>query len=191
MKVFAGVTFLLAATVVGLSGCTVADRAPVSIADLTDAEGPDQESWDVEYYVGEGGAARAVLRADHMARYESADSVYYVMDGTADTPVSAEVFGQDDAKSDVQAEHITFFEKARVYDLVGSVYVVTSTGRELRTEHLVWSEASGRIRAEGYVQIDSETEALRGYGLDADEMLDSFTLRQVTGRKYIEDDELE
>lgn len=172
-------------------GCAVADRQPVSIADLTDAEGPDQESWDVEYYVGQGGDARAVLRAQHMARYEAADSVYYVMNGGAAAPVQADVFGRDDAQSSVSADKITFYEDARVYDLVGNVVVMTNSGRELRTEHLVWSEATGRIHADGYVQIDSEDEELRGYGLDADEMLDSFTLRQVTGRKYIEGDDLE
>ena len=171
-----------------LGACSSDRPAPVSVEDLNREQQPDQESWDVEYYFGEDGSPRAMLTAAHMARYESPDSVLVVLSGTSAGPVAIEVFGANEDRTEVLAREIRFLEESRVYELAGGVELVTSTGRTLKTERLTWDEPAGRLRAEGFVRIQSESEDLRGYGLDADEMLYSFTLHRVTGRYYIEDE---
>ena len=171
-----------------LPACSYERSSPVSVADLAEEEGPDQESWNVEYYLSEEGQTRAVLTAAHMSRYDSDDSVYVVMDGTPETPVAVQVFGAAGERSNVTAQNIRFFEERRTYELTGAVVLRTSTGRTLLTERMIWLEPEEKILADGFVQIDSETESLQGYGLDADEMLEKFTLHRVTGRKYVEDE---
>jgi LPS export ABC transporter protein LptC len=170
------------------AGCSYERSSPVSVAQLAEEEGPDQESWNVEYYLSEEGETRAILVAARMMRFESEDSVYVMMEGSAESPVTVQVFGPTGERSDVSAQHIRFFEERRVYELTGAVSLQTSTGRTLLTENLIWFESDEKVTAEGFVQIDSETESLQGYGLEADEMLDSFTLHRVTGRKYIEEE---
>lgn len=182
MKVAATMLLVLFA-----SACSSERPGPVTVADLAEEEGPAQESWNVEYYVGEDGSARAIVRAARMARFEDPDSAWVVMEGTEDRPVTARVFGADGTGSDVSSSSIRYFEESRLYELTGNVSVATSSGRTLRAETLVWDEPNARIRSDGFVQIESADEYLQGYGLDADEMLESFTIRRATGRKYVEE----
>ncbi len=178
---------------VSLSACSSERATPVSVGQIAAEEGPDQESWNVDYYLGEAGQPRAQLRAAHMARYETSDSVYVVLDGREadggnDGVVEVEVFGADGDQSHVAAREIRIDEEARTYVLAGDVVVVSSSGRKLQTERLTWFEREAQIRAPGFVRITSETENLQGYGLDADEMLERYTLGKVTGRVYLEDE---
>jgi LPS export ABC transporter protein LptC len=169
-------------------GCTADRSTPVSVEDLSGEEQPDQQSWNVEYYLGEAGTGRAILRAPHLSRYEQGDSVLVVLDGTAEEPVRVEVYGVDGERSDVSAMEIRFYEDRRIYHLSGQVVLTASTGRTLEGDQLVWDEPGHRLRSDGFVSIVSEERTLQGYGLDADEVLDNFTLHRVTGRFYVEDE---
>lgn len=195
---------LAAALVLTVGACTSERASPVSVEQIAAEEGPDQESWNVVYYLGEAGAPRAKMRASHMARYETSDSVYVVLDGASESDpesdpardpesdlgdlVEVEVFGSDGEQSRVTAREIRIDEESQTYVLTGDVEVVTSSGRKLQTERLTWFEQDAQIRAPGFVRITSETENLQGYGLDADEMLERYTLSKVTGRVYLEDE---
>jgi LPS export ABC transporter protein LptC len=171
-----------------IPGCTADRSTPVSVADLSGEEEPDQQSWNVEYYLGEGGTQRAILRAPHLARYEQGDSVLVVLRGSAEAPVQVEVYGADDERSDVSAAEIRYYEDRRIYHLSGQVVLTASTGRTLESDQLVWDEPGHRLRSDGFVSILSDERTLQGYGLDADEVLDNFTLHRVTGRFYVEDE---
>lgn len=170
-----------------LSACSTDRPTPVSVSDLSE-DRPDQESWNVEYYLGEDGVPRAILRAPHMARYEAKDSVLVVLSGSAETPVRVDVRGADGQTSDVSATEIRYYEDTRLYNLTGDVVLTASNGRTLEGEQIVWDEPGHRLRSDGFVSIVVDERTLQGYGLDADELLDDFTLHRVTGRFYVEDD---
>lgn len=175
-----------------LDGCFDQSDRPVGVAPPpVTAPAPDQESFDVELYESSDGKIRYLIRAAYMATYETADSSYVLLSRRTvnDAHVRAELFDSDsDASTTIEADEIRFFETDHRFEARGSVVVRTSSQRTLETEFLVWRENDRRVVAPGFVRIVSPKEDMQGYGFDADENLESFSLQRVTGQYYLEDE---
>lgn len=185
------VMFLLVISVIA-SGCFHREAPPVGLAPIvSDQPRPEQESWDVDLYQSEDGTMRVRIRAAYMANYQVDDSTYSLLTriSAADPQVHADISdGETGTTIAIDADEIRYFEKDNRFEARGSVKVVSSTGKTLLTEFLIWRELDHRIKAPGFVQIISPTENINGYGFDADELLDNFSLGKVTGRYFLEDE---
>ncbi len=177
-----------------LSAASCFDREgrPVGVSPPpTVAPGPDQVSFGVDLYESSDGKVRYRIRAAYMAKYETADSSFVLLSRKTpdDSVVIAELYDPvTGASSTIEADEMRFFEADHRFEARGNVVVTTSTGRVLSTEFLIWSENTRRVLAPGFVRIVSPNEDMQGYGFDADENLDSFSLQRVTGQRYIEDE---
>lgn len=183
---------LVLLTATFITGCFDNQERPVGIVPPpTSAPAPEQESFDVELYESSSGAVRYRIRAAYMASYETADSSFALLSRRTpnDLPVLAEIFDQNaDSSTTIEASEMRFFEADHRFEARGSVVVITSTGRRLETEFLIWREGDRRVVAPGFVRIKSSSEDMQGYGFDADEQLESFSLQRVTGRYYLEEE---
>ncbi|NNE33743.1 MAG: LPS export ABC transporter periplasmic protein LptC [Rhodothermales bacterium] len=187
---------ILVSTLIAVSaasaGCFDRQERPVGeTPQLPTTPVPSQESFDVELYESADGALRYRIRAAYMGRYETADSSFVLLAKRTpeDAPVRAELFGSNpDSTTTIDAAEIRFFETDHRFEARGNVVVLTSTGRRLETEFLVWREDDRRVNAPGFVRIISSTEDMQGYGFDSDEQLNSFSLQRVTGRYYLEEE---
>lgn len=157
---------------------------------------PTQESWDVRYTVSEteDGAdesrPRLVIDAGYMATYELEDSTYTVMSGDSLGRVTAVLFDErGDTSATVRADRLELLDGERRFEARGNVVVLTSTDKELRSEHLVWLEDERMVRTPGFVRIRTPQERVQGYHLEADEDLETYTLRRMAGQVTVEDEE--
>ena len=67
-------------------------------------------------------------------------------------------------------------------DVYGNVRLTSDNGTVLETDYLRWNSKTNRIETEAFVKITRGNEWITGWGLDADEHLDSFRiLRDVKG----------
>lgn len=124
--------------------------------------------------------------------YENGDRRSHV---TADT---AYVY-QAAQKMDLRRLRVVFFDetgkqssvltaKAGIYNLAngsldarGSVFVESTDGRKLTTEHLVYDKALMRLKSDTTFVYDSRTEHLRGVGFDSDLDFRNVTVIKPTG----------
>lgn len=179
-----------------LAACT--RRAPAPLPPAT-GPAPEQESWDVDLLLTEDGRPRARVRAAYFARFE-ADTVGAVFlpdapdadeaPGPDTSRVRADVFDEAGApRATVWAGELRHDEQLRRFRALGGVEVRTATQKRLVTERLDWDEAGGALHTDAFVRITGPGEDIRGYGLDADEGLDSYTIRRVTGTATYEEEE--
>jgi len=66
--------------------------------------------------------------------------------------------------------------------------VTTQSEKRLQSEHLTWDEADRKIRTNRFVRIVTPSERVEGYGLVADEDLDTYQIGRFTAQVTIEDD---
>lgn len=170
-----------------LTGCERRASQSASI-EAVRAEGePVQESWAMRYDVLEAGQPRVQMEAGYMARYEHEDSTYLYLQpvDTTDRQVLIHLYDdQGDSSATVTADRVRYYEDDDRFVARGDVLVVTKQGKRLLSEHLVWNEASREVTTPGYVHIISPDETIQGYGLVADEDLDTYTLSNVTGHVF-------
>ena len=100
---------------------------------------------------------------------------------------SNDSFSNDSVSATIRADRIVYRDAAGRFDARGQVVVTTARGKRLEGEHLTWHEEEGRITTPGFVEITTPTDRIQGYGLRADENLDSYQLGRVTGQVTVED----
>jgi LPS export ABC transporter protein LptC len=178
---------LLAALVV--LGCEhrSAPARPVPGPDRADE--PDQESWDVQFLISEGEAPRVRILAAYMANYERPDSTYMLLTGLTEADsVTVYLFdAAGDSSATLHADQVIYFDQDGYFDARGDVVVVSKEGSRLESEHLIWEEESRKIYTPNFVQMTTADERLQGYGLEADENLENYSLQRVTATFTMED----
>lgn len=179
----------------GHLGCTPRDRAP-TVAEMQEVAGPTRESWDVTYRIDDNGVPRVHVDSGYLAEVEvNEDSLYILLQAdptdpdTALTPPSGEaqtVATLFDARGDssavLVADQLFVHDAYRRIDARGAVVVTTTSGKRLEAEYLLWYENDERIWVPDFFRLTTPTEQIQGYALDADEALETYTMRRVTGR---------
>lgn len=151
----------------------------------------------MKYFVTETGInsetslPRVEIRAAHMATFETADSVYTVMRGDSLTPRLTAYFFDEvgDTSAILNANRLILRERERTFEARGDVDVVTPEDKRLEGEHLVWYEDTRTLETPGFVRINTPTEQVQGYDLVADEDLEKYTLKRMTGQVTVEEDD--
>ncbi len=155
------------------------------------ADRPDQESWDVSFFIETDNQPRAHLQAPYVARFERPDSTFARFGPSEDRldRVIVDVFDENGEESaTVEADRLTYFEDRRTFVATGGVVVNGRDERRLEGERLVWHEADAELRSDGFVRITTPTEQLQGYELVADETLERYRLARITGQVQIQDE---
>lgn len=152
--------------------------------------GPSQVTLAPRFVLNEGGTRRAVIQADRMEQYTSADSAYSVWRTHHDSArVRSYVFEKGDSSATILADSVVFFNQEGRFEAYGNVVVLTTEGRRLESEQLTWNQADRTIRTRRFVHITTPTENVQGNGLVADEDLETYRIGRFTAEVEVEDEE--
>ncbi len=179
-----------------LAACSRAGAPPAVMEDVRSEADPVQESWGAAYYITEtipgdpSSRPRLTMRAGHMATFEAGDSAWTVLRSDS-TGGRVKVWLYDeagDSSATVFADRITLLDNKRRFEAAGNVEVRARGDKALWSEHLVWFEREQVLRTPGFVRIETPDEQVQGYALEADEGLDEYALRSMTGRVTVREE---
>ncbi len=172
--------------------CERATTVPV-MADMEDADAPNQESWNVrtqvtQTLVGETASRKRLeLIADYVAWYETEESRYQLLKQIM-RPVVVHLYdAQGDSSATVQAREIRYYSAEDRFEATGQVVVHTRDDTRLTTDALEWRERDRTLRTDRFVRIISSKEDVQGYGLVAGEDLQTYQLGRFTARVVVEE----
>ena len=178
-------------------GCERRADGTLSMDTVRAENAPDQESWGAHFYISEvpnedtQSQIRLEMIADYLARYERPDSTYMLLRGHPDSlhrRVTAYFYDDGDSSATLTADVVYYFDNERRFEAHGGVIVVTQDEKRLETELLRWYETERKIRTPAFVRIVQPNEQVQGYGLEADEDLETYQLGRITAQVIVEDD---
>jgi len=152
----------------------------------TPSDIPDQVVEKTEMVFTTNGVKSTVIKADYVVKYERKDL-------TLAKKIHADFF-------DTQGEHTSVMDadsgiiRERKQELValGNVVVISDNGVKLETESLRWDPQKQKVVTEDFVKVTKEGDVIYGYGLEADQKLESFQIKKrVKGKiKKVPEEEL-
>ena len=177
----------------GTTAAACSRAAEVPTGQVEQAQRPAlQESWDIVLNVSEAGVSRIRLTAWHMERYDDPDSVFTLFESNPDSAndrVEATFYDSTGVENaSMTAESVRFDEEGELLVARGDVHVSAPSGRMLEAEVLHWDQPGRRIIVPGFVYLETEGEEIRGYDLEADEDLDNYVIRRITGTVVVKED---
>lgn len=194
MQRWALIIGLIALILNGL-GCGRRASTPTS-AGGPDEAAPRQISYDTRFVLNQGDRRRAAIEAGQMEQYSRGDSTFSLLLGAPDTVqartparVTAWLFdAEGDSSATLTADSLIYFDQRGQFEAFGDVVVITQNEKQLRSEYLTWDEADRKIRTDRFVRITTPSERVEGYGLVADENLDTYQIGRFTAQVTIEED---
>ena len=151
-----------------------------------------EESWDIILNISEDGLPRIRISSWHMERYDDPDSLFTLLERNPDNlddRVDATFFDSLGSENGtLTAESVRFDEDGDRLIATGDVHVRVASGRLLQAEQLKWDQAQRRIEVPGFVNLETEDETIRGFGLESDESLDNYVIRRITGTVAVPED---
>lgn len=166
-----------------LHSCSDDKVKPTINFELNEDRIPVQESWNSRILFTEEDKIKAVLFADHLAKYEDEQKTYldtvkinfYDDEGIPSTTLTSKRGLVDDISKNMFA--------------IDSVVVVNSDGVVLRTQELTWNNFTKKITSNKFVRIESPKEIIEGYGFESDQHLNKYVIYDVTYSAEIEENQ--
>lgn len=147
---------------------------PLQISESTD-DLPSQESWNSTVKFSDSGNVKAVLKAGHILVYSSKGFTLIdsgaVVDFYKDGVIASTLSGRKGKIND----------KTRDIEIYDSVHVVNTEGSELKTEKLLWTNATQRVSSDQFVSIKTPSETIEGIGFESDQNLKNYKIYKVSG----------
>ncbi len=129
------------------------------------------------------GKKKVKLSASKMERYLEADSARLKFPKGLKVVFFDSLQGK---RARLSAEQGVYHEAEKRMVVWDDVEFSNEKGEVLNTEKLIWSRDSGRIFTDAFVRIKRKDGVIHGNGLDAEQDLSSYTIREVTGEIHFE-----
>jgi hypothetical protein len=190
---------------IALLGCERQATSPAAGVGL-DESAPQQVSYEARFVMRHGPQRRAAIAAGRMEQYDRGDSTFALLAGLPDSVrvgspdstrppsdrtsqrVTAWLFdAEGDSSAVLTADSLIYYDRQGQFDAFGDVLVVTQDRKRLRSSFLTWDEADRKIRTDRFVRITTPSERVEGYGLVADENLDTYQIGRFTAQVALDD----
>ena len=153
-----------------------------SVVAVNQADYPSQESWNSTVTFTDSGRVKAVLWSGHICSY-SAKQFTLLSES-----IHVDFFNEfEQHTSLLTARRGKVNDRTQDFAAYENVVVVSDSGTTLRTDSLLWDNATRKIRTEAFVDIISPTEHIMGHGMVSDQGLKNYTIFKVTGRAVAKD----
>lgn len=180
LRIHTWALLLLVAT--GCGELTEFDTRQVEEA-LQDSLLQSTESWNLEMELMEDEQRKMKLTGSHAVTHQETEISRTRIEG----PVHIQLFDSTgQISSDVRSGRAAYHPQVREFELFDSVRVVTSNGRQLRSDYLHWRQDLDEISSDQNVTIITEQDSIRGTGFRGKSDLSSYVITNPSGRLVID-----
>jgi LPS export ABC transporter protein LptC len=137
---------------------------------------PDSEVRIARIQLYKKGEVTAEILSDKIIKFDAQDSTMaYKLDINI-----FDSLGQ--ATTEITGDSGVIREGRGIVNIYGNVVVIINDTTRLDTDYLWWNSNNNRIKSDAFVRITRGSDVITGWGLDADNKLNSFRiLNQVSG----------
>lgn len=168
--------FVLGLLAAGAVACTN-DLDRVASVELS-ADAPDRITSDAEYLFSDSGRLHNRLRAGRIAEHLAKDRRRTELSEGVEL-VFFDRAGREGSVLTARRGIILPAEKRM--EVSENVVFTNARGERLETEHLVWSQDSGRVHTDRPVRIARGADVIHGVGLEANEDFSRYVVKRITG----------
>jgi LPS export ABC transporter protein LptC len=161
MRLIIWCTLLLNVIIVACGGGNPAEVKFVSAERVL----PIETGKDVLINYTDSGSTKAKVKAPLLERYATEDKNYTEMR----KGISVEFLNKNGTiESFLKAKYAIRYDREKRMIARNDVVVLNTAGDTLRTEELIWEEATQRVHSDKFVRITTKTEIIMGDGFESD-----------------------
>lgn len=91
-------------------------------------------------------------------------------------------------EASIKADTAYYYDKERLWKLIGNVDIQNRKGERFNTELLYWNEATQKVYSDKFIRIEQPDRIITGHGFDSNQQMTVYVIRNIEGIFYVEDD---
>ncbi len=93
-------------------------------------------------------------------------------------------------EASVKADTAYYYDKQKLWKLMGNVDISNLRGERFETELLYWDQNKHTIYSDKFIRIEQPDRIIMGHGFDSNEQMTIYTIRKPAGIFYVDDDSM-
>lgn len=87
----------------------------------------------------------------------------------------------------IKADTAYYYDKERLWKLIGHVDIKNLKGERFNTELLYWNEATQKVYSDKFIRIEQPDKIITGHGFDSNQQMTIYTIHNMEGVFYVDE----
>ncbi|NLZ72547.1 MAG: LPS export ABC transporter periplasmic protein LptC [Bacteroidales bacterium] len=182
------ITVLLGAVMLLLFNFCSRNKTPVADAIVERDSLAVMQTSKMTTLISDSGVIRYKIDADEWLIFDKKNPPYWAFEKGVYLEQFDSIF---QIEASIEADTAYYYDKKRLWELIGNVSIQNRKGEKFDTELLYWDERAEKVYSDAYVRIEQPDRIITGYGFDSNQQMTIYTIRNIQGVFYVEDQTME
>lgn len=91
-------------------------------------------------------------------------------------------------EASIKSDTAYYFEKDRLWKLMGNVHIQNLKGEKFDTQLLYWDQNKQKIYSDKFIRIEQPDRIITGHGFDSNQQMTVYTINQPEGVFYVDEE---
>ena len=147
---------------------------------------PSMATLGVVTYISDSGVTRYRMEAEEWLMYDRKRPSYWAFE----KGVYLEQFDSlVNVDASIKADTAYFYDKQKLWKLMGNVDIKNRKGERFNTELLYWNQATEKVYSDRFIRIEQPDRIITGYGFDSNQQMTIYQIRNMGGIFYVDEEE--
>lgn len=148
---------------------------------------PVMQTGGMTTLVSDSGIIRYKVDADEWLIFDKKNPTYWAFEKGVYVEKFDSLF---QIEANIKADTAYYYDKEKLWKLVSNVSIQNIKGEKFDTDLLYWNEKTGKVYSDAYVRIEQPDRIITGYGFDSNQQMTIYTIRNIQGVFYVEEQNL-
>lgn len=145
---------------------------------------PIMATYGVTSLISDSGVTRYRLNTDEWLVYDKKKPSYWAFE----KGVYLEQFDSLlNIAASVKADTAYYYDREKLWKLVGNVDIKNLKGERFNTELLYWNQATQKIYSDKFIRIEQPDKIITGHGFDSNQQMTIYEIDNVEGIVYVDE----
>lgn len=179
--VLIGATMLLSFNSCGNS------KTPMADAIVERDSMPVMQTRGMTTLVSDSGIIRYKVDADEWLIFDKKNPTYWAFEKGVYVEKFDSLF---QIEASIKADTAYYYDKDKLWKLMSNVSIQNIKGEKFDTDLLYWNEKTEKVYSDAFVRIEQPDRIITGYGFDSNQQMTIYTIRNIQGVFYVEEQSL-
>lgn len=180
------ITVALAAIVMLLSFSSCDGKAKAIGDAITERDSlPMMQTMGVTTLISDSGVTRYRVNTEEWLVFDRKKPSYWAFEKGVYVEQFDSIFN---IEASIKADTAYYYDKERLWKLIGNVDIQNRKGERFNTELLYWNEATQKVYSDKFIRIEQPDRIITGHGFDSNQQMTVYVIRNIEGIFYVEDD---
>lgn len=134
--------------------------------------------------ISDSGVTRYRVNTEEWAIYDRKKPSYWSFEKGVHVEQFDSVFH---IEASIKADTAYYYDKERLWKLIGHVDIQNRKGERFNTELLYWNEATQKVYSDKFIRIIQPDRTIYGYGFDSNQQMTVYTIHNIEGVFYVDE----